>query len=297
MRTVRTVDELRAALAPPRREGARIGLVPTMGALHDGHLSLIARARSECEIVVASLFVNPAQFNEGEDLRRYPRRERRDAELASGAGADVLFAPSVEEVYPPGFATAVEVFGLGDRLEGEARGAEHFRGVSTVVTKLLGMTMPDVAYFGQKDAQQVLVIRRLVADLNLPVRIQVCPTVREPDGLAMSSRNARLSADERSRALALTEALQAAARRAAAGERSAAGLLQAARAAMSARGVEPEYVELVDPETFEPCDGLQRDALLAIAARIGETRLIDNAILRPSAAVAPRQPDPRKALA
>ena len=195
-----------------------------MGALHEGHLSLIGRARAECDVVVVSLFVNPAQFDERADLDRYPRSERRDVELASEAGADVLFAPSADEVYPPGFATAVEVLGVTDRLEGAARGAGHFRGVSTVVTKLLGMSMPDVAYFGQKDAQQVVVIRRLVADLNLPVRIQVCPTVREPDGLAMSSRNARLSADERSQALALHDALQAAARRAAEGERSPAAL-------------------------------------------------------------------------
>jgi pantoate--beta-alanine ligase len=297
MRTVRTVDELRCALAPARREGKRIGLVPTMGALHDGHLSLIARARAECDIVVVSLFVNPAQFDERDDLQRYPRRERHDADLAATAGASLLFAPSVDEVYPHGFATAVEVLGVGDRLEGAARGPEHFRGVSTVVTKLLGMAMPDVAYFGQKDAQQVVVVRRLVADLNLPVRIQVCPTVRDPDGLAMSSRNSRLSAQERLRALALPHALQAAARRAAEGERSASALVDAARAAMAARGVEPEYVELVDPETFEPCDLLERDALLALAARIGETRLIDNAVLRPSAVGAPRQPEPRKAIA
>jgi pantoate--beta-alanine ligase len=297
MRTVRAVDELRSALAPARREGKRIGLVPTMGALHDGHLSLIARARAECDIVVVSLFVNPAQFDERDDLQRYPRRERHDADLAATAGASVLFAPSVDEVYPHGFATAVEVLGVGDRLEGAARGPEHFRGVSTVVTKLLGMAMPDVAYFGQKDAQQVVVIRRLVADLNLPVRIQVCPTVRDPDGLAMSSRNSRLSARERSQALALPDALQAAAKRAAEGERSASALVEAARAAMSARGVEPEYVELVDPETFEPCALLERDALLALAARIGGTRLIDNAILRPSAVSTPRQPKPRKAIA
>jgi pantoate--beta-alanine ligase len=297
MRIVRSVDDLRAELAPARREGASIGLVPTMGALHEGHLSLIGRARSECDVVVVSLFVNPAQFDEGSDLQRYPRRERHDAELAAGAGADVLFAPSVDEVYPPGFATAVEVLGVTDGLEGAARGAGHFRGVSTVVTKLLGMSMPDVAYFGQKDAQQVVVIRRLVADLNLPVRIQVCPTVREPDGLALSSRNARLSAEERASALALPDALAAAARLAASGERSASALVDAARVAMSARGVEPEYVELVDPETFEPCDGVEREALLAVAARIGETRLIDNATLRPSAVATPRQPNPREAIA
>jgi pantoate--beta-alanine ligase len=297
MRTVRAIDELRAELAAARREGARIGLVPTMGALHQGHLSLIERARTECDVVVVSLFVNPAQFDEHADLQRYPRREREDAELASRSGADVLFAPSADEVYPPGFATAVEVLGVSDRLEGVVRGPGHFRGVSTIVTKLLGMAMPDVAYFGQKDAQQVVVIRRLVADLNLAVRIQVCPTVREDDGLAMSSRNTRLSPDERARATALPEALQAAARRAAAGARSADSLVGAARDAMIAHGVQPEYVELVHPETFAPCEELEREAVLAIAARIGQTRLIDNAILRPSAAPAPSQTHPRKAIA
>jgi pantoate--beta-alanine ligase len=294
---MRTVDDLRAALAPARRAGAKIGLVPTMGALHEGHRSLIARARAECDVVVVSLFVNPAQFDERDDLQRYPRRERHDGDLAAAAGADVLFAPSADEVYPTGFATAVEVLGISDKLEGAARGPEHFRGVSTVVTKLLGMTLPDVAYFGQKDAQQLVVIRRLVADLNLPVHIQVCPTVRELDGLAMSSRNARLSAEQRSQALALPEALQAAARHAAQGERSARALVDSAVAAMSERGVEPEYVELVDPETFEPCEELAREALLAVAARVGETRLIDNLVLRPSAASNTRQPNPRKAIA
>jgi pantoate--beta-alanine ligase len=297
MRTVRAVDELRSELAPVRREGHTIGLVPTMGALHEGHLSLIRRARAECDLVVVSLFVNPAQFNERADLERYPRSEARDVKLASGAGADVLFAPPADEVYPPGFATSVEVFGVTDRLEGAARGAEHFRGVSTVVTKLLGMAMPDVAYFGQKDAQQVVVIRRLVADLNLPVRIQTCPTVRDPDGLAMSSRNARLSAEQRTRALALPDALRAATRLAAEGERSVHELLDAARTAMLARGVEAEYVELVDPETLLPCEELTRESLLALAARVGETRLIDNAILRPSAVTTLSQPHPRKALA
>jgi pantoate--beta-alanine ligase len=297
MRTVRAIDELRSALAPARRAGKTIGLVPTMGALHDGHLALVARARAECDVVVVSLFVNPAQFDEQADLARYPRQERRDAELASNAGADVFFAPSADEVYPPGFATTVEVFGVTDRLEGVSRGAEHFRGVATVVTKLLGMAQPDVAYFGQKDAQQVVVIRRLVADLNLPVRVQVCATVREPDGLALSSRNVRLSAEERTRALALGEALQAATKRAAEGERSAEVLLDVACAAMLARGVQPEYLELVDPETLLPCERLEHDSLLAVAARVGETRLIDNAILRPSAASNPRQPHPRKAIA
>ncbi len=191
-----------------------------MGALHEGHLSLIRRAREQCDVVVVSLFVNPAQFNEGSDLERYPRSERHDAGLAAEAGADLLFAPSVEEVYPPGFATAVEVLGLTDRLEGAARGSSHFRGVTTVVTKLLCMTMPDTLYLGQKDAQQVVVIRRLVADLNLPVQIEALPTVREDDGLALSSRNALLDPAARARALALHAALRAAGELAARGERS-----------------------------------------------------------------------------
>jgi pantoate--beta-alanine ligase len=297
MRTVRTVDGLRATLAPARSDGLRIGLVPTMGALHEGHLSLIRRAREQCDRVVVSLFVNPAQFSERSDLERYPRRERDDAELAAGAGADVLFAPSVEEVYPPGFATAVEVLGVTERLEGESRGAEHFRGVATVVTKLLCMALPDVAYFGQKDAQQVVVIRRLVADLNLPVRIEAIPTVREPDGLAMSSRNALLDADERARALALPAALNAARELAARGERSAGALLDAAREAMCPFDVAPEYIALVDPDTLEPIEMLAGEALMAIAARIGAVRLIDNATLQPDPARTPCQQLPGKAIA
>jgi pantoate--beta-alanine ligase len=288
MRTVRTVAELRSALAPARHDGLRIGLVPTMGALHDGHLSLIAHASERCDVTVVSLFVNPAQFNERSDLERYPRDERRDAQLAAAEGAALLFAPPVEEVYPRGFATSVEVLGaLTERLEGAARGAEHFRGVATVVAKLLCMVAPEVAYFGQKDAQQVLVIRRLVADLNLPVRIEALPTVREPDGLALSSRNARLSRDERARALALPAALNAALALAAEGERSAAALVHAAREAMCPFAVEPEYLELVDPDTLEPLEQLADQALLALAARVGEVRLIDNAMLSPTAAQRP----------
>jgi pantoate--beta-alanine ligase len=294
MRTVRTVAELRAALTGGH---GVVGLVPTMGALHEGHLSLIRRARAECDEVVVSLFVNPAQFNERADLDHYPRREDRDAQLARDAGADVLFAPSVEEVYPPGFATAVEVLGLTDRLEGAARGAEHFRGVTTVVTKLLCMAMPDVAFFGQKDAQQVVVIRRLVEDLNLPVRIEVCPTVREPDGLAMSSRNALLSGEQRARALALPAALRAAHECAAAGERAAGALLDAAHEAMRTFAVEPEYLALVDPDTLEPCDTLARATLLAVAARIGDVRLIDNEILEPAIASRARRAQPLKVTA
>ena len=297
MRIVRTVAGLRAALAPARRAECTIGLVPTMGALHEGHLSLIARAREACGVVVVSLFVNPAQFDERADLERYPRSEERDADLAATAGADVLFAPSVEEVYTADFATSVEVLGLTDGLEGAARGAEHFRGVTTVVTKLLCMAMPDVAYFGQKDAQQLAVIRRLVSDLNLPVRIERCPTVREPDGLAMSSRNALLSQQERSRALALPAALEAASELAAAGERSAAALLEAASEAMLALGVAPEYLALVDPDTLEELDALAPQSLLAVAARIGEVRLIDNAVLEPANTSPRRQPLPGKVIA
>src|SRR6185437_10678172 len=197
MNVVHTVAELRAALVGPRRAGQTIGLVPTMGAFHDGHLSLMRRARRDCDVVVVSLFVNPAQFNDPADLERYPRDHERDRALAAELGVDHLFAPAVEEVYPPGFATTVSVSGITEALEGAHRGRAHFDGVATVVTKLFNMVSPDVAYFGQKDAQQALVIRRLVRDLDMPVRIEVCPTVRESDGLALSSRNAHLSAADR----------------------------------------------------------------------------------------------------
>ncbi len=282
MRVVRSVGELRAALEPARRAGRTIGLVPTMGALHDGHMSLIAAAMAQCEVVVVSLFVNPAQFSECADLERYPRREECDQELAERAGADLLFAPTAQEVYPSGFSTSVEVLGLTDRLEGAVRGSAHFRGVTTVVTKLLNMVAPDVAYFGQKDAQQTIVVKRLVADLNMAVRIEVCPTVREPDGLAMSSRNAHLSPGERARARALPDALAAAGAAMSDGERSADALIAAARAAMSRFDVEPEYLALVDPSTLEPVDRLNASALLTVAARMGNTRLIDNVMLEPS---------------
>jgi pantoate--beta-alanine ligase len=298
MKLVRTVAGLRERLEPVREARRTVALVPTMGALHEGHLSLIRRARVGSDVVVVSLFVNPAQFDEPADLERYPRAQERDAELAERAGADVLFAPSVEEVYPRGFATTVEVLGLTDSLEGAVRGCEHFRGVTTVVTKLLCMAMPDSAYFGQKDAQQAVVIRRLVTDLNLPVAIEICPTVREPDGLAMSSRNVRLSAEQRSRALALPDALHAAAERAGEGERSAQALLETARVAMDARHVEPEYLALVQPDTLEPCESLTDRALLLIAARIGDTRLIDNALLHaPSSASFGKRPASRAQVA
>ncbi|HEX7610536.1 MAG TPA: pantoate--beta-alanine ligase [Solirubrobacteraceae bacterium] len=279
MKVLRTVAALRSELAPARREGLRIGLVPTMGALHDGHLSLIGHAREQCDVVVVSLFVNPAQFNEHADLERYPRREAADEALAAAAGADVLFAPSAGEVYPAGFATSVEVLGLTDRLEGAVRGSSHFRGVTTVVTKLLCMAQPDVAYFGQKDAQQVLVVRRLVQDLNLPVRIAACATVREQGGLAMSSRNALLEPSERDRATALFAALESASALARSGERSEAALLAAARAELERHAIVPEYLALVDLDTLEPVQELAGQALLAVAARFGKVRLIDNTVL------------------
>ncbi len=297
MKALRTVSELRRELAPARRAGRRIGLVPTMGALHEGHLSLIRAARAECDLVVVSLFVNPAQFNEAADLERYPRDEARDSELAAAAGADILFAPEADEVYPDGFASSVEVLGVTARLEGRARGPEHFRGVTTVVAKLFGMVGPDVAYFGQKDFQQVLVIRRLVADLNLPVEVSALPTVREPDGLAMSSRNALLDPAERSRALSIPAALRAVSERAEAGERSAEALIETARGILLQAGAEPDYVALVDPQTLEPLSTLDGEALLAIAARLGGVRLIDNLLLTPAGARTTSQPADRKAMA
>jgi pantoate--beta-alanine ligase len=278
---VRTVAELRKALRPARRAGRSVGLVPTMGSFHEGHLSLMRRARAECDVVVVSLFVNPAQFRAGEDLDAYPRDEARDAGLAGGEGADVLFAPPEEEVYPPGFASTVAVAGLTEVLCGapEARGPGHFAGVTTVVTKLLNMAQPDVAFFGQKDAQQALVIRRLVRDLDIPVRIEVCPTVRDPDGLALSSRNAYLDPEERQRALALSRALRAAEDRVELGERDAAAVLAAARAELDSAGVEAEYLELRSTHDLTPVERVNGSTLLAVAARVGRARLIDNAIL------------------
>jgi pantoate--beta-alanine ligase len=281
MRTVRTVAELREALAASRREGRRIGLVPTMGFFHEGHLSLMRRAREDCDIVVVSLFVNPTQFGPGEDLDAYPRDERRDASLAEAEGVDVLFAPGPDEVYPRGFNTRVEVLELTEVLDGDPahRGPEHFAGVATVVTKLFNMAQPDVAYFGQKDAQQAIVIRKLVRDLDMPVQIEVLPTVREPDGLAMSSRNVYLSAEERERALGLSRALAAANAVVQAGDREAEKVLAAARAELDRSGVEPEYLELRSADDLSPASRVNGRALLAVAARVGRARLIDNSVL------------------
>ncbi len=281
MRTLRTVPELHAALAQPRRDGRRIGLVPTMGALHDGHLSLMRRARQESDVAVVSLFVNPVQFNEDADLSAYPRDEQRDALLAADQDMDFLFAPSADEIYPAGFATTVSVAGVTDALEGVERGRGHFDGVATVVTKLFNIVGPDVAYFGQKDAQQVLVIRRLVRDLNMPVRVEVCPIVRERDGLALSSRNVRLTADERDRALALSRSLQAAAALVDAGELDAQTVIAAAHSELDAAPVETEYFAIVAPDTLEPLTAIDGPALALVAARVGDIRLIDNQLLSP----------------
>jgi pantoate--beta-alanine ligase len=281
VRTIRTVSELREALAGPRREGRRIGLVPTMGFFHEGHLSLMRRAREDCDLVVVSLFVNPAQFGPGEDLDAYPRDEQRDSSLAEAEGVDVLFAPAPEEVYPEGFQTRVEVLGLTEVLDGDPahRGPEHFAGVATVVTKLLNMAQPDAAYFGQKDAQQAIVIGKLVRDLDMPVRIEVLPTVREPDGLAMSSRNVYLSAEDRERALGLSRALAAANAVVEAGDREAGKVLAAARAELDRSGVEPEYLELRSADDLSPASRVNGRTLLAVAARVGRARLIDNSVL------------------
>jgi pantoate--beta-alanine ligase len=281
MITVRTVTELRGLLAAKRRAGRSIGLVPTMGFFHDGHLSLMKRARADNDVLVVSLFVNPAQFGPAEDFGAYPRDEQRDTRLAEAEGVDILFAPPVEEVYPEGFETAVTVGNLTETLEGDEaqRGAHHFRGVTTVVTKLFNMVGPDVAYFGQKDAQQALVIRKLVRDLDIPVRIEVCPTVRDADGLALSSRNAYLSPEERERALSLSRALRAAEAAVAGGTREAAAVVAAAREELDRAGVEPDYLQLRSANDLSPVEHVNGSTLLAVAAHVGRARLIDNAIL------------------
>jgi pantoate--beta-alanine ligase len=279
----RTKGELREALTAARRAGRTIGLVPTMGALHEGHLALLRAARARCDVVVMSLFVNPTQFQPGEDLDAYPRDEARDLRLAESERVDLVYAPATVDVYPEGFATSVEVGGgLTDVLDGdpERRGPEHFRGVTTVVAKLLNAVGPDAAFLGQKDAQQAVVLRRMIRDLDFPVEVVVVPTVREPDGLAMSSRNAYLEPDERERAAALSRALAAAERAAKAGARSTAEALEAAQAELAAAGVEPEYLEARDAESLEPVTSFNgRPVLVAVAARVGRARLIDNVVI------------------
>jgi pantoate--beta-alanine ligase len=280
MKVVRRIADLREALADPHKAGGTIGIVPTMGAFHEGHLSLMRRARADCDVVVVSLFVNPAQFNDPRDLAAYPRSEARDAEMAAAQGVDILFAPDTIEMYPADHSTTVIVGGVSEPLEGKARGASHFAGVATIVAKLLHLVQPSAAYFGQKDAQQSLVVRKLVEDLDIPVRIVVCPTVREPDGLAMSSRNARLSAADRRLAPAIRAGLDAAVAAIRAGERRALVVEATGRAAMTARGLrEVEYFAAVSATTLQPTETLRGETLLAVAVRIGEVRLIDNEIM------------------
>jgi len=273
----RTVADVRAALAPGR--DGWIGLVPTMGALHGGHEALLGAARRSCDTVVMSLFVNPAQFGDPTDLNGYPRDEGRDLEIARAAGIDVVFAPSAAELYPPGYQTWVEVTELGAILEGAHRPG-HFRGVATICLKLFTIVRPDVAYFGQKDAQQVAVIRRMARDLDFPVRIEALPIVRERDGLAMSSRNAYLDDDDRVRATALSRALRRVEQDARSG--SLAAGIEAGRSELAAAGIDPEYFEARDAEDLAPVAELDgRPVLVAVAAQVGGTRLIDNVVIEP----------------
>lgn len=274
MQTVRSSEELARAVAQMKRRGS-LALVPTMGALHAGHLALVAEAQRRADGVAASIFVNPLQFGEGEDLARYPRREAEDSKVLEDAGCDLLWLPKLEDIYPADFGTKVSVAGLSERWEGEARPG-HFDGVATVVARLLLSVAPDVALFGEKDFQQLAVIRRMVRDLAIPVEVVGVPTVREPDGLALSSRNAYLSPDERERAVALPKALEAA-RMAILGGAAAAAVLRGAKQALVDAGfLKVDYVALVDAATLEPIEKVQGDARLIAAATIGTTRLIDN---------------------
>lgn len=292
MRVVRTIADLRAILRPMRDEGKRIGFVPTMGFLHEGHGALIRQSAARCDVTVVSIFVNPTQFGPSEDLANYPRDLERDQNLCLEAGTTVLFLPEVAEVYPTGFQTHVEPGRLAEPLCGRFRPG-HFRGVATVVAKLFNMVEPDLAFFGQKDFQQTVVIRRLARDLNLPVDVVVVPTVREADGLALSSRNTYLDEDARRRALTLSQGLLAAKAAFEAGERAVAQLVALARAPLA--GVDSvQYLELVDAQTLEPLQGeVDRTVSLCVAAYVGSTRLIDNVLLTPTAEEAALKGAPR----
>jgi pantoate--beta-alanine ligase len=274
------IGEVRQEVRAARARGARVGLVPTMGALHEGHASLLRAARADGGLVVASIFVNPTQFGPTEDLAKYPRRLERDLEICRREGVGLVFAPSAAEMYPAGFATTVHVARMTEKMCGACRPG-HFDGVCTVVAKLLAIVRPDTAYFGEKDAQQLAVVRRMVADLDLGVEIRGCPTVREPDGLAMSSRNAYLSPAERRQALALSRSLAEAREAVLAGERDAGRLAAQVRQRLeAAEGVDLQYVAVVDPDTLEDLGRVGDKALVAVAAKMGATRLIDNVVLR-----------------
>jgi pantoate--beta-alanine ligase len=276
---------MRSASRAVRRGGGRLGFVPTMGALHEGHLSLVRAARASCGVVAASIFVNPTQFGPAEDLAKYPRSFERDCELLEREGVELVFAPSVEEMYPAGAVTWVTVEGLSDKLDGRSRPG-HFRGVTTVVAKLFHVVEPDAAFFGQKDAAQVAIIRRMVRDLNLPVEIVVCPIVREADGLAMSSRNAYLDGEQRKRALVLHRSLVRVQQLVDAGERDVGRLMAAGREEFARENsVRLDYFEIVDAETLDGLESVSGGALVAVAAFVGNTRLIDNVLLRVPRAV------------
>ena len=279
MKILTTIEKMRAASRSARQSGKRLGFVPTMGALHEGHLSLVRAARCRCDVVAASIFVNPTQFGPNEDLAKYPRSFERDCELLERERVAFLFAPSVEEMYPPGAVAWVTVEELSGKLDGRSRPG-HFRGVTTVVSKLFHIVEPDVAFFGQKDAAQLAIIRRMVRDLNFPVEIAACPIVREPDGLAMSSRNAYLNPEQRKQALVLHRSLMRLEQMVDAGERDADKLLDAGRAEFSREPqVRLDYFEIVNPETLDPVADVSAGALVAVAAYVGTTRLIDNILL------------------
>ena len=278
METIREVGALRDLVRSERGSGRTIGYVPTMGALHEGHLSLVRLARRESDFTVVSIFVNPLQFGPNEDLGRYPRKEADDAAALASESVDVLYLPDAAEMYPPDFSTSVEVRGVSEGGEGETRPG-HFRGVATVVAKLFLQVSPDVAVFGQKDLQQVSVVRRMTRDLDFPIRLLVGPTVREPDGLAMSSRNAYLSPEERRVAAAFPRALFEARDRAGRGERGAAELSENVRRELRTAGLDPDYVDVVDPETMAPVEIAAPGTALVAAVRIGKTRLIDNVLV------------------
>jgi pantoate--beta-alanine ligase len=281
MRICTTIREARAACGATRIRGQRLGLVPTMGALHEGHLSLVRAAQTQSDTVAVSIFVNPTQFGPTEDLSKYPRQFERDCRLLEQEGVDLLFAPSVEEIYPRSneAVTWIVVEGLSEKLDGRSRPG-HFQGVTTIVAKLFNIIQPEAAFFGQKDAAQLAIIRRMVRDLNLPIQIVACPIVREPDGLAMSSRNAYLNPEERVRALALQEALQQVARRFQTGERTAGALISTAKEVFARQPhVRLDYCEIVDPETLESVERISQETLVAVAAYVGSTRLIDNLLL------------------
>jgi pantoate--beta-alanine ligase len=274
-----TIAETRSACARIRAEGKTLGLVPTMGALHLGHLSLVRAAQASCDAVAVSIFVNPTQFGPKEDFAGYPRNLEQDCQTLEAAGVGLVFAPSAEEMYPTGASTFVEVTGLSDRLDGASRPG-HFRGVATVVTKLLHIFAPDHAFFGQKDAAQVAILRKMVRDLLFPVQLDVCPTVREPDGLALSSRNSYLTPGQRRQALVLSRALLAVQREAKGGEHDSGKLLAIAlRILEEELGVVVDYCRIVDPDTLEDVSDVGHGALVAVAARVGSTRLIDNLLV------------------